>query len=143
MDSYDVTPLAIDVQVGSYGISNFGSWMAAEQQRVFLLCRRLPQDVDEADSATQDIFLKAYRALNKGKGNGDLNEQLWSPAKWVTRIAVNTCFDRLRSKSLKMWRRRPSPEDEEIILGMTTDGEPNAERLLFFENKFNKDWKWL
>jgi RNA polymerase sigma-70 factor, ECF subfamily len=134
VDSYDVTmadPLAIDVQVGSYRISDFGSWMAAEQQRVFLLCRRLLQDVDEADSATQDVFLKAYRALNKGKENGELNEQLRSPGKWVTRIAVNTCFDRLRSKSWKMWRRRPSPEDEEIILGMTTDGEPNAERLLF------------
>ncbi len=118
-----------DVHVGSAGISDFGSWMAAEQRRVFLLCRRLLQDPDEADSATQDVFLKAYKALSKG--SGELNDDLQGPAKWVTRIAVNTCLDRLRSKSWKMWHRRPLPEDEVFILESTAGVEPDAERLLF------------
>jgi RNA polymerase sigma-70 factor (ECF subfamily) len=120
--------LVSDFHPGPSGISDFGSWMTAEQQRVFLLCRRLLQDPDEANSATQDVFLKAYRALSKG--NGDLNGQLHDPRAWVTRIAVNTCLDRLRSKSWKMWQRRPSREDEEIILERTAGGEPDAERLL-------------
>ena len=51
------------VHVGA-GLRAFGSWMASEQKRVFLLCRRMLQDPDEADSATQDVFLKAYRALS-------------------------------------------------------------------------------
>ncbi len=51
-------------------LRDFGSWMALEQRRIFLLCRRLLQDADEADSATQDVFLKAYRALLKRSETG-------------------------------------------------------------------------
>ena len=43
--------------------ATFTAWMASEQRRVFGLCQRLLRDADEADSATQDVFLKAYTAL--------------------------------------------------------------------------------
>jgi RNA polymerase sigma-70 factor (ECF subfamily) len=117
--------LESELQVGA-DFRNFGSWMASEQKRIFLLCRRILQDVDEADSATQDVFLKAYNALSRK----NLGEELDNPGKWVTRIAVNTCLDRLRSKSWKLWRRRPSPADEETILQMTPGEAPDAERQL-------------
>lgn len=100
--------------------------MTSEQRRIFLLCRRLLQDPDEADSATQDVFLKAYKALSKGNAH-----ELDHPDKWVTRIAVNTCLDRLRSKAWKIWQRRPKPEDEQIILGMAPAVTPDAEAQLF------------
>ncbi len=109
-------------------IGEFGSWMASEQRRVFLLCRRLLQDPEEADSATQDVFFKAYKALNKQDSEA---ADLDNPHKWVTRIAVNTCLDRLRSKSWKMWQRRPAPEDEQLILGMTAGTAPDAESQIF------------
>lgn len=114
------------IQVGA-DLSSFGSWMASEQRRVFLLCRRMLQDVDEAESATQDVFLKAFRSLSKRAETEDLDD----PAKWVTRIAVNTCLDRLRSKAWKLWQRRPEPQAEEVILQMTPGTGPDAERLLF------------
>ncbi len=109
-------------------LRDFSSWMASEQRRIFLLCRRLLQDADEADSATQDVFLKAYKALRKDKGE---RIELDNPGKWVTRIAVNTCLDRLRSKAWKIWRKRPPAEDEEVILQMTAGADPDAERQLF------------
>jgi RNA polymerase sigma-70 factor, ECF subfamily len=108
-------------------LRNFGSWMASEQRRIFLLCRRLLQDADEADSATQDVFFKAYRALAKRTESDELD----NPGKWLTRIAVNTCLDKLRSKSWKLWQRRPAPQDEEVILLMAAGTDPDAERLLF------------
>jgi DNA-directed RNA polymerase specialized sigma24 family protein len=37
-------------------LRDFGTWMTSEQRRVNALCRRLLQDADEADSATQDVF---------------------------------------------------------------------------------------
>jgi RNA polymerase sigma-70 factor (ECF subfamily) len=110
-------------------LRDFGTWMTSEQRRIFLLCRRMLQDPDEADSATQDVFLKAYKAMMKA-AEQDLDE-LDNPGKWVTRIAVNTCLDRLRSKSWKIWQRRPAAEDEALILQMTSNDEPDAERLLF------------
>lgn len=111
----------------SFEIRDFGAWMTSEQRRIFLLCRRMLQDPDEADSATQDVFLKAYKAMSKPNHELDLD----NPGKWVTRIAINTCLDRLRSKSWKIWQRRPTPEDEQLILQMAPDSEPDAERLLF------------
>ncbi len=45
--------------------AQFGAWMASEQRRVFLLCRRMLQDEEQADSATQDTFLKAWQALKR------------------------------------------------------------------------------
>ena len=128
MMSLTAERLVENIQVGS-DLRDFGAWMTSEQRRIFLLCRRMLQDPDEADSATQDVFLKAYKAMSKAAEN-DL-EALDNPGKWVTRIAVNTCLDRLRSKSWKIWQRRPAPADEEIILQMTSDTEPDAERLLF------------
>jgi RNA polymerase sigma-70 factor (ECF subfamily) len=119
--------LGTEVQVGT-DLRDFGSWMTSEQRRIYLLCRRMLQDADEADSATQDVFLKAYRALSKMPSGAS---ELDNPGKWVTRIAVNTCLDRLRSKSWKIWQRRPPAEDEALILQSTPGADPSAERRMF------------
>jgi RNA polymerase sigma-70 factor (ECF subfamily) len=105
--------------------SDFGAWMASEQRRVFSLCLRLLQDQDEADSATQDAFLKAYQALKKEDAR-DLDD----PSRWITRIAVNTCLDRLRSRKWRFWRRRPGV-DEPAALAMVRSTAPEAEDRYF------------
>ena len=104
----------------------FGAWMASEQKRVFLLCRHMLQDPEEADSATQDTFLKAWQALNHPQ-----SKELDDPAKWLTRIAVNTCLDRLRSRRWQFWRKRPKAEDESMILNLAAATSPDAEDQLF------------
>ena len=66
-------------------VRDFGAWMTGEQRRIYGLCQRFLQDRDEADSATQDVFLKAYQALIREDA-----KELDDPSRWVTRIAVNT-----------------------------------------------------
>jgi RNA polymerase sigma-70 factor (ECF subfamily) len=105
---------------------DFDAWMTAEQRRVFLLCYRLMGTRDEADTATQDVFLKAYRALS-----GSRSEQLLEPAKWLTRVAVNTCLDRLRSRRWRFWRHRIDSGDEQTVLALAPDLGPSAEDRLF------------
>jgi RNA polymerase sigma-70 factor (ECF subfamily) len=105
----------------------FGSWMVSEQKRIFLLCRRMLQDPGEADSATQDTFLKAWQALQREKAREE-SKDLDDPAKWLTRIAVNTCLDKLRSRRWQFWRKRPDPDDEATALQMAPSGLPDAER---------------
>jgi RNA polymerase sigma-70 factor (ECF subfamily) len=107
-------------------LTDFGAWMASEQRRIYSLCQRFLQDRDEADSATQDVFLKAYLALKR-----DQAKDLDDPARWVTRIAVNTCLDRLRSRKWQFWRRRPSPEDERAMLNMAASTAPEGEDRYF------------
>ncbi len=104
----------------------FGAWMASEQKRIFLLCKRMLQDIGEADSATQDTFIKAWQSLNR-PGSEDLE----NPGSWLTRIAVNTCLDRLRSRRWQFWRKRPAAQDEETILRLAPAPEPNAEDQIF------------
>lgn len=109
----------------SAAMANFAGWMASEQRRVFLLCLRMLGDSDAADTATQDAFLKAYRALEQ---NGAEIDDL---TRWVTRIAVNTCLDKLRSRRWQFWRKRPNQEDEEVILAMAPARAPDAEDELY------------
>lgn len=105
--------------------SDFSAWMLAEQGRIFRLCQRMLGDSDEAGSATQDVFLKAYQAWNRSAA------ELEDPSRWATRIAVNTCLDRLRSRRWQFWRKRPDGNDEELILAMTPSGEPDGEAQVF------------
>ncbi len=106
--------------------ADFAAWMSSEQRRVYALCRRLLQDPDDADCATQDVFLKAYQAMQREDAKA-----LDDPARWLTRIAVNTCLDRLRSHKWQLWRRRPSAEDETIILAKVASRRPEAEDRYF------------
>jgi len=99
--------------------------MRAEQRRVFQLCYRLLGETDEADTATQEVFLRAFQALSASKG-ADLEE----PAAWLTRVAVNACLDRLRSRRWKFWRRSRVP-GEDVILSTARDASPDAEQRLF------------
>lgn len=107
-------------------LRDFGGWMTSEQRRIYSLCQRFLQDRDEADSATQDVFLKAFQALTR-----DGASNLEDPARWLTKIAVNTCLDRLRSRKWQFWRKRPAPEDERAILGMAPSTAPEAEDRYF------------
>jgi RNA polymerase sigma factor (sigma-70 family) len=107
-------------------VHDFAAWMTSEQRRVYSLCQRFLQDRDEADSATQDVFLKAYQALKR-----DDAQELDDPARWITRIAVNTCLDRLRSRKWQFWRKRPSAEDEQTILSMAASRSPGADDHYF------------
>jgi RNA polymerase sigma-70 factor (ECF subfamily) len=58
-------------------------------------------------------------------------QELDDPARWITRIAVNACLDRLRSRKWQFWRKRPSSEDEQTILGLAPSVAPQAEDLYF------------
>lgn len=117
-------PIALDSESLAQ-TRDFASWVRSEQKRIFLLCQRMLQDREEADSATQDVFLKAYKAL-QGQ-----NSEIDEPARWLTRIAVNTCLDRLRSRRWQFWKKRPAPDDETLILAMAVSRTPDAEDRMF------------
>jgi RNA polymerase sigma-70 factor (ECF subfamily) len=124
------TPLVTtrpSVGMAAGSVVDFGAWMASEQRRVFALCHRLLQDPDEADSATQDSFLKAYQAMRKEDAR-----ELDDPARWITRIAVNSCLDRLRSRKWQFWRKRPkTSQDEGVTLALIRSTAPEAEDRYF------------
>ena len=112
------------------GVEDFESWMRSEQRRIFAICLRLLNDRDECGSAVQDVFLKAYYALER-QDETKADTLVRDPAKWLTRIAINTCLDRLRSKRLQFWRKRPAAGDEPLILSMAASSSPEGEQKMF------------
>ena len=106
-------------------IADFAIWMASEQRRIYKLCLRMLGSDHDADSATQDAFLKAFRTLQRSPGT-----VIEEPAKWLTRIAVNTCLDQLRSRRWQFWRRRPSAAEEKAALERAQANFGSAEDLL-------------
>ena len=120
-----VDGLVAPTSTATVTIANFSAWMLEEQRRIFLLCHRMLDDREDADSATQDVFLKAYLALSKE------GRTITGSGKWLTRIAVNVCLDRLRSRRWQLWRRRPKAEDEASILLLVPARGPSAEERAF------------
>jgi len=70
----------------------FSSLMVAHVDRAYRLAWAILGDDDEAQDATQEAFIKAWR--NRGS--------LRDPARldaWLSRILVNSCRDRLRTRT--------------------------------------------
>ena len=68
------------------------------------LCYLYLHDQSMAEDAVQETFLKAYRALKDFRGEA-------SEKTYLTRIAINTCRDMLRTSWFRHVDRRVSPED--------------------------------
>jgi RNA polymerase sigma-70 factor (ECF subfamily) len=71
---------------------------------VFGLVARLLSSRTEAEDATQDVFLKVYRAIERLDPERD-------PGPWLTTIAYNVCRDRWRSSAGRMERQSSSVDD--------------------------------
>jgi RNA polymerase sigma-70 factor (ECF subfamily) len=84
--------------------SAFEELVRKYQDRIYNLCRYMLQDPQNAEDASQDAFLKAYRALKGFRPNSSFYT-------WIYRIAVTTCLDYRRKSRWEVFRREPLPED--------------------------------
>lgn len=80
--------------------------------RVYNLSKKILKDNEKAFDATQEIFIKAYKNLNKFQHRSTI-------FTWLYRIAVNHCLYLLRKEKSKEkeeeieWEKIPSPIDIE------------------------------
>lgn len=87
-----------------------GVLIQRHNRRLFRVTRGVVRDDDEAEDIVQETYLRAFTNLNGFRGEASL-------ATWLTRIALNEAFGRLR-------RRRPSVDISEMESGrvpMTDD----------------------
>ncbi|NRA92219.1 MAG: sigma-70 family RNA polymerase sigma factor [Psychroserpens sp.] len=56
---------------------------------VFTLALRMLKNREEAEEVAQDTFIKAFRKLDKFKGDSKFST-------WIYRVAYNTCLDRIK-----------------------------------------------
>jgi len=85
------------------------------------LCCLYLKDMEQAQDAAQETFLKAWRRMDTFRG--DCSERTW-----LARIAVNTCRDYLRSGWFRRLDRRIMPE--ELPLTAPAPEEPELTEAL-------------
>lgn len=80
----------------------FDAVMAAYETRVMRQCQRRGLSTDEAADVTQDVFLKAYRWM-------DRYEHQNAFSTWLYRITENACIDYCRKRSRRQSVMQPIP----------------------------------
>ena len=70
------------------------------------MCCVYLRDMHSAEDAAQETFIKAYTHIDKL-----LRGEIRSEKAWLSRIALNTCKDAMRSPWLRLMDRRRSIED--------------------------------
>ena len=83
------------------------------QRDVYRLCYRYVNNHEDANDMAQEVFLKAYRAIGRFRGDSSFST-------WLYRIAVNTCLN------FRAARRAPVQELPEALPDRTIGA---AERL--------------
>ena len=79
------------------------------QRDIYRLCYRYVNNHEDANDMAQEVFLKAYRAIGRFRGDSSFST-------WLYRIAVNTCLN---------FRALRRPETQELPEGLT-DHRPGA-----------------
>jgi len=87
------------------------------QSDLLRLCFMVLHDRTMAEDAVQETFIKAYRNLSSFRGE-------CSVKTWLTRIAVNTCRDMLRSGWFRLMRRS---QPVETLFSLSAPGDLQEE----------------
>jgi RNA polymerase sigma-70 factor, ECF subfamily len=74
--------------------SEFGAIYEAHSQTIYYLALRLLGDPAQAEDATHDVFLKAYRKMDQFRGDSGVRT-------WLYRITINHCQNLAQT-----WHRR-------------------------------------
>ena len=104
----------------------FEELVSRREGDVYRLARRMLGDADDALEATQDVFLRAYRALPRFRGEASFRT-------WLLGIAVNVCRSRLSGRAARDKRRNvpleaADREDGELAFGLPAAPGPDPER---------------
>ena len=79
----------------------FNQLVLLYQRMAYNVAYRILGDPDAASDATQDAFLKAFKAMRRFRGG--------SFKAWLLRIVTNACYDQLRRK-----QRRPASSLDDL-----------------------------
>lgn len=96
-----------DFQNGNEAV--FDELVIKYKDRIFNMCLRMLSDYEEANDTAQEVFVKAYRGLNRFRSDAAFKT-------WLYRIAINTCKNKLRSLRFKFKKKTVTidkPKDDE------------------------------
>jgi RNA polymerase sigma-70 factor (ECF subfamily) len=84
----------------------FATLVAREEKMVFRTCYRILGDVTDAEDATQETFVNAFRSLHTWRGDGPF-------AAWLARIAVRISLAIVARRRPTVWLDVMEPDPQE------------------------------
>ncbi|MEA3408553.1 MAG: sigma-70 family RNA polymerase sigma factor [Chloroflexota bacterium] len=91
------------IEIAQQGdVEAFNQLVRSHEHLAYNVAYRILGDYDRAMDATQDAFLRAYKALDQFRGG--------SFKAWLLRITTNCCYDILRAK-----QRHPSTSIDDLV----------------------------
>ena len=107
-------------------VAEFEKQIEAYRRPLYSYCYRLLHNPEHAEDLTQEVFIKAYRAINNLKDPAAFKN-------WLYRIAHNCAVDALRRQRIKT--APLSGESEETYIPELPDEGPSPlEKLVALEN---------
>jgi len=111
----------------------FATLVELHQDHVYNLAYRILQNPEEADDATQEVFVKVWQALASFRGDAKFTT-------WLFRIVHNHCLNKLRSvknapKTVSTQTSLNEGDDEEHDLLANLPGDQSDEPSFQFENR--------
>jgi len=127
----DAPILAAIREVLAGNLNAFDEIVYLHREQVFSIPWNLTHDMEDALDITQEVFLRAYRALRSFRGNARFST-------WLHRIALNTAMDYLRRES-RLWHRRVTSTDPEraddAVFDHLEQGKVSAEQATILQRK--------
>ena len=74
----------------------FRTFYKIYKDMIYNVCYRMLDNKEDAEDATQDVFVKAIRSIHQFRGNAKLST-------WLYQIAVNTSLNYTRRKKIVAW----------------------------------------
>lgn len=96
----------------------FAALVRRYRPRIYALALHLSRSASEADDITQDVFLRAYRALDRFEGRSEF-------FTWIYRMTVNRSLNAIRDRKR---RREVGDEDPRLELAVAADAGNNPAR---------------
>lgn len=100
----------------------FGQLVEIHSDRVYRALRRFGLDADEAGEVAQEVFVRAWRGLDRFEGRSQLST-------WLYRIAFNEAQRRLSRRRPPPVETDPDSPDPISAIPDNPDHEPDAQAL--------------
>jgi RNA polymerase sigma-70 factor, ECF subfamily len=116
--------------------NDFDEIVRRHQRRVYRFLFMLLRDPDEADTLTQECFLRAYQGLPGFRGESSFET-------WLLRIAANLARDQVRNRKRSFWKRLlgldDDPEDSPAF--RLASPHPSPEQNLLAREEAQAVWR--
>ncbi len=114
----------------------FDEVVRQNQRRVYRVLWMLVRNHDEADTLTQECFLRAYQKLSTFRGESSIET-------WLLRIAVNLTRDASRNRKLAFWKRLIGIDGDQgnpATAKQFTAPDPSPEERLMAREELKAVW---